>query len=160
MRRDGSSASRHLLSLAAKRQRRFSALVMLLSLWPGFLVAENVLVIVSADVPLSGLSEQEIAGLFLARRLGRDIDLTPVDRKEEELRDKFYRTTTGMSQNRLRAYWAKRVFTGRGRPPESVSLDEFPDVLAGHGPVISYTAPGSIPSGMKGIHELEPEPGN
>lgn len=121
--------------------------------------AGSVLVVVSdvAPMPVPRLSEQEIVNLFLSRRLSRTIDLTPMDREDPLLRDRFYQITTGMSQNRLRAYWARRVFTGRGRPPKNIPEGELDSIVRDGKPVITYAEPGRVPDGTKVIYELVSE---
>lgn len=49
------------------------------------------------------------------------IPLLPKD--DVKVRDSFLREVVGKSHDRDRAYWAKRVFTGDGIPPQEVSSE-------------------------------------
>jgi hypothetical protein len=62
-----------------------------------------------------------IQHLFLGRsaQLGRQAMLVPVLPDDDaEVTQAFYRKVLGKSRARYRAYWAKRVFTSDGVPPQ------------------------------------------
>jgi hypothetical protein len=47
--------------------------------------------------------------------------VVPVDQKEgSTARDEFYQRAFGRSKTQMKAYWAQRIFTGKGNPPRSV----------------------------------------
>jgi ABC-type phosphate transport system substrate-binding protein len=89
------------------------------------LLAEEVVVVVSATSTISELSESEIADIYLGRlgRLGKTV-VTPLDQPEgSAARNEFYREFTGKSPAQVKALWSKLIFTGRGRPPRALAGD-------------------------------------
>ena len=84
------------------------------------------LVIVNAQVQESMTTEQ-LAHLFLGRNISSKtgIKLKPVVMSGNlELHEKFSRKILKRSPSQLKSYWSKLVFTGKGRPPISVSSIE------------------------------------
>jgi ABC-type phosphate transport system substrate-binding protein len=93
------------------------------------LLAQEIVVVVSARSTISALTENEIADIFLGRlgRLGNTV-VTPLDQAEgSPARTEFYREFTGKSPAQVKALWSKLIFTGRGRPPRALASDA--DVL-------------------------------
>jgi hypothetical protein len=118
---------------------------------------ESLLVIVSSNSPINHLSPNDLADLFLGRgdlRTGWRKDLKPLDQKDPALRERFYQNVAAMSLNRLRAYWAKRVFTGRGRPPEELSIEEAGQAVLSDPSIITYLPAGQCPQGAKALYTI------
>ena len=88
-----------------------------LLLQSGFLAAESISVVVHPDLESEQLSKAEVKSIFLSEGNAEFKNIIVFDRTDFGLKGDFYRHIAGMSMNRLRAYWAKKVFTGRGRPP-------------------------------------------
>ncbi len=83
----------------------------------------QLVVIVSAKNPLTTLSENDVADIYLGRtsELPGGAQVTPIDQADDAAaRAEFYRLVTGKSTAQLRAYWSKLIFTGRGQPPREV----------------------------------------
>ena len=99
-------------------------------------VGGEFVVVVGKQAPLVQLRRDDVADLFLDRRPVHD--LKPLDLEDDHLRDDFYREVAGMSPHSVRAYWVRRVFTGRGRPPDRISVDEVRDVLSQQAPFVTY----------------------
>lgn len=87
------------------------------------LARAEVVVVVSARSSVQKLSEEQVADLFLGRA---SLPVTggllePIDLAEGSAeRDDFYRRVAAMSAPQLTAYWARMIFTGRGKPPREV----------------------------------------
>lgn len=114
--------------------------------------SEPLLVVVREDAPVDAVSVDALADLYLGRARG---PLVPLDRSEDALRAAFYQRLLGQSLNRVRAYWAKRVFTGRGRPPEAISADGVARALEDAGLRVTYVPAGQQPAGSKVLLILE-----
>jgi ABC-type phosphate transport system substrate-binding protein len=84
----------------------------------------EVVAVVAAGSPISGLTREQIAEVFLGKstRLPSGTLAVPLDLPEgSPTRDEFYLRVAGKSPAQLKAFWSKLIFTGRGRPPKSVS---------------------------------------
>jgi ABC-type phosphate transport system substrate-binding protein len=84
----------------------------------------DVVAVVSAQSPVSSLSKNAIADIFLGRalRFPDGEQAVPIDQQEgSTARDEFYSTFAGKSAAQLKAHWSKIIFTGRGKPPAAVS---------------------------------------
>ncbi|MEP6883596.1 MAG: phosphate ABC transporter substrate-binding protein [Gammaproteobacteria bacterium] len=102
----------------------------------------NVVTVVSAKSPITALSKEQIADIFLGKsyRFPEGASATPIDQPEgSSVRGEFYDKVTGKSLAQLKAYWSKIIFTGRGRPPKAASSSaEVKKMLAADLSAISY----------------------
>jgi ABC-type phosphate transport system substrate-binding protein len=83
----------------------------------------DVVVIVSAKSPITSLTAEQTARIFLgkASSFPDDGDAIPIDQAEgSAIRDEFYSKVVHKNSSQLTAYWAKVIFTGDGRPPEKL----------------------------------------
>jgi ABC-type phosphate transport system substrate-binding protein len=82
----------------------------------------DVVVIVSAKSPITSITAEQTARIFLGKASSGDA--FPVDQPEgSAIRDEFYSKVVHKSPSQLAAYWAKVIFTGDGRPPEMLESD-------------------------------------
>jgi ABC-type phosphate transport system substrate-binding protein len=82
-------------------------------------VAE-VVVIVAHDSPISSMTRDQLADLFLGKVSGLPGigTITPVDQEEgAAVREQFYKKAASKNSAQLNAYWSRRIFTGKGEPP-------------------------------------------
>lgn len=82
--------------------------------------AETV-VIVAATNPVTALTADQAADLFLGRASSFPSGggATPIDQAEGSVvRDDFYTKVANKSGAQVKAYWAKLVFGGKGQPPK------------------------------------------
>jgi len=83
----------------------------------------DVVVIVSAKSPITSLTAEQTARIFLGKvsNFPDDGDVVPIDQAEgSAIRDEFYSKVVHKNSSQLSAYWAKVIFTGDGRPPEKL----------------------------------------
>lgn len=99
-------------------------------------------VIVAADSPVTTLSADQVADIFLGKtgRFPGGGRAVPIDAPENHpLRGEFYATVIGTTPPQLRAYWSKLIFTGRGRPPRVAANGEtIKELVAEHPELIGY----------------------
>lgn len=84
----------------------------------------GVVAVVSARSPVTALSKNQIADIFLGKTgLFPDGEhVIPIDQAEGSAeRDEFYARVTGKSPAQIKAHWSKIIFTGRGQPPREAS---------------------------------------
>lgn len=134
--------------------RRLLLLCLCLACTP-LVQAEGLRVIAPRESGLEQLDSKQVGDIFLSR-LASDSSLRPVDMKDQALRALFYEHITGKSLSGIKAYWARRVFTGRGRPPAMMTLEEVHALIAGKAPVITYIPmETTIPQGFVSLYEFE-----
>ena len=83
----------------------------------------DVVVIVSAKSPITSLTAEQTARIFLGKvsNFPDDGDVVPIGQAEgSAIRDEFYSKVVHKNSSQLSAYWAKVIFTGDGRPPEKL----------------------------------------
>lgn len=88
----------------------------------GTTAGAEVLVIGSAGSGVSRLSGSDVEELYL----GKAVQLPDGTRAEvvdlpggHPVRDEFYQKVIGKDPSQIKAYWAKRIFTGKGSPPDT-----------------------------------------
>ncbi len=115
----------------------------------------DVVPVVSAKSAVDHLSKQELTDIFLGRtaRLPDGEQVVPLDQEEgAAARDQFYAIYIGKTAAQLRAHWSKIIFTGRGKPPQTVpngpAVREF--VLA-HPHVIAYLDRSQLDGTVKAV---------
>ena len=104
-------------------QTRKMMLLLLAALLGPLAVAGELVVIVSARSQVTALRVEQVAELFLAETLrfpdgseATAVDLPP----GSPLRDEFYLKVARRTPALMKAYWTKRIFTGRGQPPREL----------------------------------------
>lgn len=117
-------------------------LVLLLLLGAPASARADVVPVVSARSPVTTLTRDQLADIFLGRR-ARYPDgsaAVPIDQSEgSQARVEFYSRYTGMSPGQLKAFWSKIIFMGRGEPPRAVgSARQLKRLLAANQEAIAY----------------------
>lgn len=86
----------------------------------------GVVVIGSPGIDVPSLSEKTVRNLYLGKTVQLDngtrvevIDLPAGN----PVREEFYEKVIGKDTTQVKAYWAKRIFTGKGSPPDT-RMDE------------------------------------
>ena len=101
-------------------RNRMGGIALALGLCSGSSVAD-VVAVVSANSPVTTLSKNQVADIFLGRasRFANGDPAVPIDQAEgSAVRDEFYAKVAGKAAPQVKAHWSKIIFTGRGRPPE------------------------------------------
>lgn len=86
--------------------------------------AGELVVIVSADNPVSMLRADQVADIFLgeATRFPDGAEVQALDQAlNTPMRNEFYQKVASRTPALMKAYWTKRIFTGRGQPPRELS---------------------------------------
>jgi ABC-type phosphate transport system substrate-binding protein len=89
--------------------------------------AAQVAVIAHPSANVAGVSNEELADIYMDKtdRLSDGSRVEPVDQAEgTPTRIKFYNDALGRTERQMKAYWSKRMFTGKGRPPRILDNDE------------------------------------
>lgn len=118
--------------------------------------AEELVVVAGPASPLSGLSTEELSKLYLGQTSmdGDGREVTVYDLEDAAVRGDFSRAALSMSLIQLRAYRAKQVFTGRGRPPRQLKATELIERLNNEVQAIGYLPPDQA-RGLKILYRLQ-----
>ena len=118
---------------------------------------DMVVVLMNPQAPAVSLERNDIADVLLGRRSMslKGVTLVPIDTRDEALREAFYQRIAKMSSNRVRAYWARRVFSSQGRPPQELSVDEAANLMLRDLSVLIYAFADRIPPGGQVLLQLE-----
>lgn len=119
----------------------------------------EVVVIGSPDIDVAALSEKTVRNLYLGKTVQLDngtrvevIDLP----SGNAVRDEFYVKVIGKDPTQIRAYWAKRIFTGKGSPPETRFDENAVIKWVGEGSGrIGYVGAGAANDGVKVLMRRE-----
>lgn len=85
--------------------------------------AAEVVVIVSAHNPVATLRADQVADIFMgeATRFPDGLEVQALDQVwNTPLRNEFYQKVASRTPALMKAYWTKRIFTGRGQPPREL----------------------------------------
>lgn len=83
----------------------------------------EILVVVNPRSPLTRLEPEQVSQLFLGKttEMPGVGPVTTYDLPEDSpLRERFYNQISQRTVNQMKAYWARQVFTGKGRPPRQM----------------------------------------
>lgn len=86
----------------------------------------EVALIGNTSLSISALSPGDASDLFLgkSKTLSDGTAITVVDLpKGNATKNEFYEKVIRKNPNQIRAYWAKRIFTGKGSPPSTLMDD-------------------------------------
>lgn len=113
------------MSKTMNRYSKFAiAFILMMALQP--LKAEE-LVVVTASDNVEDLNIDDVARIFLGKvnkfPSGEEVVPLNMDPSDPSFAD-FARVVLKKSPSQLKAYWAKRIFTGKGKPPRSIANSE------------------------------------
>ena len=134
-------------------------LVLAISVVTSMAQAAEVAVIVSASSELTEMSEKQLKKLYLGKLKtlpnGTEAKIYDYDKTSEEF-DTFYKKVVKKTGNKLNAYWARKVFTGTGAPPEEKSTSEaMLEAVASDDGAIGFIPSGSVSDSVRVILTIE-----
>lgn len=115
--------------------------------------AADVVVVVSAQNPVTTLSKNQVVDIFLGKtsQFPDGSRAVPVDQVEDSTaRNAFYVRFAGKSRAQLKAHWSKIIFTGRGQPPKEVADSaEVKKLIIDNPNAIGYIEQGMVDGSVK-----------
>ncbi|HBF08084.1 MAG TPA: hypothetical protein DHW71_01940 [Gammaproteobacteria bacterium] len=92
------------------------------------IAAADVYVIMSNQSDIQELSKEEVRYIYFSKILTIDnkpVNLIAYDLEDENIRSSFYKSVSGKSLRQMSSYWARMVYSGRGKPPEALKVEEM-----------------------------------
>lgn len=134
--------------------KKFNKIIFASTLLFGFSAAQaGILVVAHPSVEDTALTSNVAANIFLGKTksLPSGKKMVPIDQdKGEAARDEFYTKVTNKNTSQLSAYWARRIFTGKGQPPTAVFDDEeVLEMISANPNMIGYVSDTADTSGVK-----------
>jgi len=112
---------------------------LLLALLAGAASAADLVVVVSARSPITVLRLEQVADIFLseATRFPDGGEVVALDLPiGSPLRDDFYQRVANRTPALMKAYWTKKIFTGRGQPPRELPNSQAVRKLVADNPTL------------------------
>lgn len=117
------------------------------------LAQAQVVVIISAKNPISKLTQDQVAQIFLGQSKSyyTGAMAEPIDNAEgAAARNEFYQKVLGKNAAQLKAHWAKLSFSGAGQPPKALADDKAVVKLVAENPkFIGYVEKASVDASVK-----------
>lgn len=133
----------------------FMLLVVLLLFGHDVPAQTDVVVVANKDSSIAQLSREEVSMLFLGKsKSANDVTVTIIDSENQALRERFYLGVSNMNILRLKAYWSRIVFSGQGRPPKEVPINEARTRIEENPEVLTYLPANQVSQKMKIIFRL------
>ncbi|HHH36050.1 MAG TPA: phosphate ABC transporter substrate-binding protein [Gammaproteobacteria bacterium] len=119
----------------------------------------GVVVIVSPDVSVDRLSKSQVKSIFLGKvkTLPDGQTALPVNQAEKSpVYDAFNKKVLGKSSTKVLQYWASRVFSGKGNPPDTVPDDKAViEYVKSHKGAIGYVDSAAVSDGVKVVLSVD-----
>ncbi len=116
---------------------------------------ERFQIIVNSANPVSVLTRDDIARLFLKERKSWDggLAVEPIDQPARSaVREAFSRAALGRPPRAVITHWQQQIFSGRDVPPRELESDDaVVEYVRTHAGAVGYVSPGGAPSGVKTV---------
>ena len=112
---------------------------LMLALLAGAAAAAELVVVVSAHSPITVLRAEQVADIFLseATRFPDGGEVVALDLPiGSPMRDDFYLKIANRTPALMKAYWTKKIFTGRGQPPRELPNSQAVRKLVADNPTL------------------------
>lgn len=121
------------------------------------IVQADILVVISNQSSLTYLTKQNIKRIFLNKTdfLPNGKKVNVAEGMSSKVKRIFYRHITNKSQSQLRSYWAKQVFTGKGRPPHRLNTDKLVNYVVNNPNTISYITQDKMSDALKVLYTIK-----
>jgi len=127
-------------------------LIILFTLFSSVSLAGTSVIINPADAG-AGLSQSDAKKIYLGKKksLPSGAKADPVDQASgSAIRDGFLTTVVGKSESQYKSFWAKKVFTGKGKPPaEKLDDAAIKAYVASTPGAVGYIDSGSLDDTVK-----------
>ena len=110
--------------------------------------------VVVGNPSMNELDASTVKKLYLGK--AKSLQIEAVDLEDgHPLKGTFHQVITKKTEAQLQAYWAKRVFTGKGQPPKAVGQESLAkDMVASSSNKIAYIDDSLVDSSVKVLLKL------
>lgn len=121
------------------------------------LMAEELVVVVSKESKVTKLNKNDIERIFLAKtkRFPNGDRVIAVENKNVNNHKDFYSAISNKSITQLRSYWAKLVFSGKGKPPIQINEDKLIKYIEKNPNAITYISKNSTKDTLKIVYRVK-----
>lgn len=138
--------------------RRLILALCTLHLFTMSLKAEELVVVVNKNNTTNSLSKNEVIDIYMGRYItfpdggnAKPLDLP----SQSDYKNAFYLQLVKQTESKINAYWARLLFSGRAKPPESVSsVEEALQQLQNSEKVIAYIPESEMTDNLKVVYRL------
>ena len=90
-------------------------------------MSADILVVVSEKSSIQNLDKHEVKRIFLnkTRFFSNGQKVQVVESGATDVKNTFYSRVTQKSKSQLRSYWAKQIFTGKGKRAALITLQKI-----------------------------------
>lgn len=102
-------------------------IILMAGLLLGTLSHAELVVILHPAISINKLTKEEVARIFMkkSKTLPNGEEVIPLSQASRpEVNEQFFADITGQERMQRDAYWARLLFTGKGRPPEDAKNDK------------------------------------
>ena len=119
---------------------------------------QEIAVVVSKANNINELSKKEVIDIYMGRYItfpdgksAKPLDLV----EQSQIKNDFYLRLVNQSEQKINAYWARLLFSGRAKPPESVeSIEEVFSHLEKYESAIAYIPEEEVTDSVKVVYKL------
>lgn len=134
--------------------------LMTLALLLGATAAQaDIYVVVNTANPVAELSRKDVIDIFMGRKRafpGGEYAMPLDQRRDGQVRERFYRALTGMSLSQVNGYWSRLVFTGQTMPPQPLTDDsDVREVVRKNAGAIGYLDHAPTDPSLKVVLQLK-----
>lgn len=144
-------------TLTWARLLRSAVLLGLLGLGAG-LASAQIVVIVNPKSPLSAMTQEQAAGVFLGKSatLPSGAVAAPADLPDvSSVREQFYSKAAGKTAAQVKAAWSRLTFSGKAVPPkEMANAAEVKKFVAANVDAIGYIEKTAVDGSVKVVLEV------
>lgn len=100
------------------------------------------------------LDKKSVKKIFLgkAKKFPSGAEAIPIELSAGASRDAFLQSVVGKPEAKYKAYWSKRVFTGKGQAPRNVDSEaEIIDLVSKNPNIIGYISDGALTDAVKAV---------
>lgn len=117
----------------------------------------DILVVVSEKSSIQNLKRHEVKRIFLdkTRIVHSGEKIQVVEGVSENVKNEFYSLLANKTKSQLRSYWARQIFTGKGRPPRKIKQDKLVEYLAQNPNAISYISTEQMNDALRVIYKIK-----
>lgn len=120
--------------------------------------SQDIVVVVSKANSINELSKREVIDIYMGRYItfpdgknAKPLDLA----SQSQLKNDFYLRLVDQNERKINAYWARVLFSGRAKPPESVeSIEEVFSYLKKSESAIAYIPETEVTDTVKVVYRL------